>query len=65
MIINRYSPILFQIEYKKNIDKKQEQNFAKLLKKFQKYDINGRNKIIKFNYQEILTVKRGDDIYGK
>ena len=30
-----------------------EQNFAKVLKKFQKYDINRRNKIIKFNYSEI------------
>ena len=32
-IINRYSPILFLIEYKKNINKKQEQNFAKSVEK--------------------------------
>ena len=40
MIINRYSPTLFQIGLKKNINKKQEQNFAKALKKIKKYGIN-------------------------
>lgn len=33
-IINRYSPILFLIKYRENINKKQEQKFVKLLKKF-------------------------------
>ena len=43
-IINRYSSILYLIEYKKNINKKQEQNFENILKNHQNYDINRRNK---------------------
>ena len=38
------------IYFIKNIFNKIEQNFAKVLKKFRKYDIN---RIIKFNYSEI------------
>ena len=51
-IINRYSPILYLIGYKKNINKKQEQIFVNVLNNCKKYDIN--KKIQLFGISEQL-----------